>query len=86
MKTIRSGVLPGILAAILSSAYQAAAQDWSLRDNPELAAWFEEEVSRLEQQNDLTLFKSMAEWQDAKGTLLHVPLCAALQRQEQEKM
>lgn len=47
----------------------AEAQDWSLRENPELAAYFESEVSKLEQQNELSQFQSAAEWNEAKPKL-----------------
>jgi dienelactone hydrolase len=68
MKTVTSGVLLSILAAIYSCP-TVAAQDRSLRENPELAAFFEDEVSKLEKQNELTRFTSLAEWQEAKPKL-----------------
>jgi hypothetical protein len=47
----------------------AEAQDWSLRENPELVAYFESEVKKLEQQNELSQFQSAAEWNEAKPKL-----------------
>ncbi|MFN9718589.1 MAG: alpha/beta hydrolase family protein [Planctomycetota bacterium] len=47
----------------------ASAQDRSLRDNPELAAYFEEEVRRIEQESELSQHQSLAEWEAAKPQL-----------------
>ena len=59
-----------ILGSVLSGmSLSASAQDRSLRDNPKLAAYFEEQVSRLEKDNELTQVKTLAEWQDAKPEL-----------------
>ncbi len=60
-----------LLTLSMTSAMIASveAQDWSLRENPELAAYFESEVSKLEQQNELTQFQSAAEWNEAKPRL-----------------
>ena len=70
MKTVRSSVVLCIFTAILSGPMATiCGQDRTLEDNPELAAWFEAEVSKLEQQNELTRFKTLAEWQDAKPKL-----------------
>ena len=52
-----------------SVSVSARAQDWSLRENPELAAYFESEVSKLEQANELSQFQSAAEWNEAKPKL-----------------
>ena len=52
-----------------SVSASARAQDWSLRENPELAAYFESEVSKLEQANELSQFQSAAEWNEAKPKL-----------------
>ena len=70
MKLVRSSVVLKFVAVILSvwSGY-AGAQDRSLRENPELEAYFGAEVRRLEQQNELTRFKSLEEWQEAKPVL-----------------
>lgn len=48
---------------------EAPAQDRSLRDNPELAAYFEDEVSRIEQKNELSQYKSLGDWEAAKPQL-----------------
>lgn len=70
MKTVNNRVILSVLAAIISCPMLVVSgQDWSLRENPELAAYFEDEVSKLEKQNELTRFKSLAEWQDAKPKL-----------------
>ena len=64
---------PVVALLTLSMTYamiaSAVAQDWSLRENPELAAYFESEVSKLEQQNELSQFQSAAEWNEAKPKL-----------------
>lgn len=52
-----------------SVSASARAQDWSLRENPELAAYFESEVSKLEQANELSQFQSAADWNEAKPKL-----------------
>ena len=59
-------MLISILSGVSSSV---CAQDRSLRDNPELAAYFEEQVSRLEKDSELTQVKTPADWQDAKPEL-----------------
>lgn len=70
MKLVTSSVVLSLATATLSLfAFPICAQDRSLRENPELAAYFEAEVSRLEQQNELTRFKSLEEWQEAKPVL-----------------
>ncbi|MEJ7591256.1 MAG: prolyl oligopeptidase family serine peptidase [Planctomycetaceae bacterium] len=59
-----------MLVSVLGGAFMSVgAQDRSLRDNPELALYFEEQVSRLEKDNELTRLKTLAEWQDAKPEL-----------------
>ena len=59
-----------MLVTVLSGAsLSACAQDRSLRDNPELSLYFEEQVSGLEKDNELTQVKTLAEWQDAKPEL-----------------
>ena len=64
---------PVVVLLTLSMTYamiaSAEAQDWSLRENPELAAYFESEVSKLEQQNELSQFQSAADWNEAKPKL-----------------
>ena len=70
MKLVTSSVVLSLAAAALSVfAFPICAQDRSLSENPELAAYFEAEVSQLEQQNELTRFKSLEEWQEAKPVL-----------------
>ncbi len=70
MKLVTSSVVLSLAAAALSVfAFPICAQDRSLSENPELAAYFEAEVSQLEQQNELTRFKSLEEWQEAKPAL-----------------
>ncbi len=59
-----------VLVSFLSGvSLSACAQDWSLRDNPELAAYFEQQVSMCEKHNDLTQVKTLADWQDKKPYL-----------------
>ena len=70
MKRAGHCVAAFILISVLSGvSLSICAQDRSLRDNPELAAYFEEQVSRLEQDNELTKVKTLAAWQDAKPEL-----------------
>jgi dienelactone hydrolase len=66
--TVAVVLLTCILNGLLSSA-ALQAQDRSLKGNPELSQYFEAEVTRLEQQNDLTRFKSLEEWQTAQPQL-----------------
>jgi dienelactone hydrolase len=66
---VAKSVLLLTLFGIASTAFtgrDAFAQDRSLRDNPELAAYFEDEVSRIEQKNELTQYKSLGDWEAAK--------------------
>jgi dienelactone hydrolase len=44
----------------------ASGQDWSLGDNSSLAAYFADQVNRLEKTGDLSQFGTLAEWQAAK--------------------
>jgi len=55
--------------ALSQLATLVIAQDWSLSKNPELAAYFENEVSKIEQQNDLSQFTSLTDWETAKPEL-----------------
>lgn len=70
---MRCCTFPVVVLLTLSMTYaviaSAEAQDWSLRENPELAAYFESETSELEQANELSQFQSAAEWNEAKPTL-----------------
>ena len=70
MKSAGHCVAALILVSVLSGvSLSVCAQDWSLRENPELAAYFEEQVNRLEKDNELTQVQSLAGWQDAKPEL-----------------
>ena len=70
MKRAGQCIAACVLVSVLSTASLfVCAQDRSLRDNPELAAYFEDEVSRIEKDNELTQVKTLAEWQDAKSEL-----------------
>ncbi len=70
MKSAGHCVAALILVSVLSGvSLSVCAQDWSLRENPELAAYFEEQVNRLEKDNELTQVQSLAAWQDAKPEL-----------------
>jgi len=75
MKLVTFRVVVSLLSVSLVSAGLAwspasvHAQDRSLSENPELAAYFEDEVSQLEKENDLTRFKSLDEWHEAKPHL-----------------
>ncbi|MGV3486721.1 MAG: alpha/beta hydrolase family protein [Planctomycetaceae bacterium] len=63
-------MLGGLLIALQCHGVRSvAAQDWSLSNHPALAAYFESEVGELEQQNELTRYKDLAEWEAAKPTL-----------------
>lgn len=56
-----------MLPAVLANA--TFADDWSLADNPNLADYFEAEVSKIEKQNSLFKYKTLAEWEAAKTKL-----------------
>lgn len=58
---------PAALLLALLSPLQA--DDWSLQDNPELAAFFEAEVTRVEQATALHSFRTLAEWEQARPRL-----------------
>ena len=69
---VAKSVLLLTLFGIASTAFtgrEAFAQDRSLRDNPELAAYFEDEVRRIEQKNELTQYKSLGDWEAARPQL-----------------
>jgi len=61
-------LVAGIVGGLLGGA-AASAQDRSLKNNPELSQYFEAEVSQLEQQNDLTRFKTLEDWQKVQPQL-----------------
>ena len=70
MKRAGHGITALFLVSALSGvSLSARAQDRSLQDNPELAAYFEDEVRRIEKDNELTQVQTLAEWQDAKQEL-----------------
>ena len=70
MRLVASNVVLSIVSALFSlCGSPVSAQDRSLKENPELASYFEAEVSRLEQQNELTRFNSPEEWQKARPVL-----------------
>lgn len=54
---------------MIATALTSSAQDRSLRENLELAAYFESQVNSLEKGNELTQFKTLADWQAAKPAL-----------------
>ncbi len=58
-----------LVSIVIATAIESHAQDRSLSENPELAAYFEAQVSSLERQNELTRFKTLADWQAAKPAL-----------------
>ena len=47
----------------------AAGQDWGLQGNPQLTAWFEDEVSRIEGSNDLSKYSTLEQWESARPEL-----------------
>ena len=58
-----------LVLIVIATAIASQAQDQSLSENPEPAAYFEAQVSSLERQNELTRFKTLADWQAAKPAL-----------------
>jgi len=58
-----------VLLFFNAMTFSAVGQDRSLSENPELAAYFESQVSSLEKGNELTQFKTFADWQAAKPAL-----------------
>jgi len=58
-----------IVLLFLNSMALSIAQDRSLKGNPELVSYFEEQVSELETKNELTQFKTLTDWQAAKPAL-----------------
>lgn len=62
-----SGLLSVIALAVFPLlTSNTSAQDWTLRENPELADFFEAEVTKLERQNELTQFESLEEWEKVR--------------------
>ncbi|MDA1232493.1 MAG: acetylxylan esterase, partial [Planctomycetota bacterium] len=58
-----------VMAVVSIATLTSSAQDRSLSENPELASYFESEVSSLEKSNELTQYKTLADWQAAKLVL-----------------
>lgn len=56
-----------LLLVLLPTRLSAA--DWSLKENPNLATYFENEVTQIEQKQSLFRFQTLDEWQQAKVTL-----------------
>lgn len=57
------------IVVFLIASLTAQSADWSLSENPELARYFETEVSRIERDNSLLKFQSLHEWTAAKPQL-----------------
>lgn len=58
-----------VFALWLALSPETFSQDRSLKNNPELAAYFDAEVTELERRNDLTKFQSLEEWQRVQPLL-----------------
>jgi len=58
-----------VLILTLLLASQACAQSWSLSQNPELEKYFEHQVTRLENANELTQYKTLEDWQRERPEL-----------------
>ena len=80
LTVLTSVCLPGALlppGALLFTAvllmpgdmHRVGAADWSLRGNPELAAFFDAEVDRIEQRDSLLQYRTLSEWEAAKPLL-----------------
>ena len=68
-RTRHSATAIFVMAIVFFATHTSNAQDRSLSENPELAVYFEAQVSSLEEQNDRTQFKTLADWQAAKPAL-----------------
>ncbi len=68
MKVVSGSLLLTFMTSWLC-AFPCMAADWSLTDNPQLAAFFEEEVQRIERRNSLTQYRTLEEWNAAKPRL-----------------
>lgn len=68
-RTRHSATAIFVMAIVCFATHTSFAQDRSLSENPELAAYFEAQVSSLEKQNELTQFQTLPEWQAAKPAL-----------------
>ena len=58
-----------MLIVLLLLTLPASAADRSLRANPELARYFEADVARIEEQQSLLNYSTLAEWEQAKPKL-----------------
>ena len=58
-----------LILIVIATALTSRAQDRALSENPELAAYFESQVISLEKDNELTQYKTLADWQTAKPAL-----------------
>ncbi len=67
MSRLCSGLPALVVVAMLLFQSVAFAQDRTLRENPELADFFEAEVTKLEQQNELTQFETLEDWEKVRG-------------------
>lgn len=68
MKSDRPAFLSCVVLSLLAFLPSVTtAQDRTLRENPELADFFEAEVTKLEQQNELTQFETLDDWEKVRG-------------------
>ncbi|MFO0975695.1 MAG: acetylxylan esterase [Planctomycetaceae bacterium] len=68
MKSDRRAFLSCVVLSVLALLPSVTtAQDRTLRENPELADFFEAEVTKLEQQNELTQFETLDDWEKVRG-------------------
>ncbi|MEO2028373.1 MAG: prolyl oligopeptidase family serine peptidase [Fuerstiella sp.] len=58
-----------VVVGLLLAPLNLRAADWSLKDNPELARYFEAQVAKIESQDSLFRYQSLDEWQAAKPKL-----------------
>jgi len=61
--------LPVVLIALCAAPGTVSAQGRTLDNAPELADFFESEVTKLEQSNELTRYETLADWERAKPVL-----------------
>lgn len=61
--------LPVVLIALCAAPGTVNAQGRTLDNAPELADFFESEVTKLEQSNELTRYETLADWERAKPVL-----------------
>ncbi|MFM8726288.1 MAG: acetylxylan esterase, partial [Planctomycetaceae bacterium] len=61
--------LPVVLITLCAAPVTVIAQGRTLDNAPELADFFESEVTQLEQSNELTRYETLADWERAKPVL-----------------